>query len=296
MTKRAIGVELSPGGARLLVVDGDGRVAARAERQATDGGLPRAAKAAAQALAKAAPLGHVPARACAFDPGHDSVRAALRAMADIIPVQGEVIGAGVAAATAETWVGAAQGAETLVALAIGEQITAGILIGGRPYTGASGHAGAAAWLALNPVERQDYRRTGCLDAEVSSRGIARRLAWRIEAGDRSVVLEKAGGSLDAINADHVYDAARSGDGVAVSVVRDTAKYIGMAIANLIVTLDPEVVVLCGEVSRAADLLREPVRQECARRLPHPLSETFRLEFSTLAENAAAIGAARLALP
>lgn len=296
MTTRAIGVEILPHGVRLVVVDRDGRVVARAERRATDRGMPRAAKAAAQALVEASVRDRLPARACAHDPAGEAVREAVRAMAAIVRVEGDVAGAGTAAAIAESWIGAARGAGNVVVLTIGEQISAGVLIGGVPYTGTHGLAGSAAWLALNPVERQDYRRSGCLDAEVSSRGVARRLAWRIEAGDRSAALERAGGSLDAMTADHVYDAARAGDGVAVSVVRDTAKYIGMAVANFVVTLDPEVVVLCGEASRAVDLLRDPVRQEAARRLPQPLAQALRLEFSTLAEEAAAIGAARLALP
>jgi glucokinase len=296
MTKSAIGVDLGPRGVRMVVVDADGRVSARADRRATAGGIARAAKAAAHAIAKAAGPGPLPARACAVDMNDEDVRAALEAMSGTARVQADVVGTGIAAATAETWIGAARGTANVVALVIGDQISAGILIGGRPYTGAHGMAGAAAWLALNPVERQDYRRSGCLDAEVSSHGVARRLVWRIEAGDRSSVLEKAGGNLDAITAEHVYDGARARDGVAISVVRDTAKYIGMAVANLLITVDPDLVVLCGEVSRAADLLLEPVRQECARRLPHGLADTFRLECSTLGDEVAAIGAARLALP
>ena len=58
-----------------------------------------------------------------------------------------------------------------------------------------------------------------------------------------------------------------GDGVSISVVRDTAKYLGMAAANLVVIADPEMLVLGGIMASAADLLLEPVRAEIARRLP-----------------------------
>ena len=163
----------------------------------------------------------------------------------------------------------------------------------RTWAGAHNRAGAAAWLALNPVERQDYRKLGSLAAEVSSKGIARRLSWRIQAGDRSRVLEQAGGSLDAITGDHVFAGARGGDGVAISVVRDTAKYIGMAVATLAAAIDPEVIVLAGSVA-AADLMLEPVRLECARRLPPEALADLRVEFSTLGPDAIAAGAARLA--
>ncbi|PYR93314.1 MAG: hypothetical protein DMF84_10000 [Acidobacteria bacterium] len=201
---------------------------------------------------------------------------------------------GSAAVTAEVWIGMAQGAKHAIALSIGEQVYAGLLLEGRVWTGAHNRAGAAAWLALNPVERQDYRKLGSLAAEVGFRGIARRLSWRVQAGDESAVLERAG-DLDAITAAHVFDGARSGDGVAISVVRDTAKYIGMAVANLTATIDPEVIVISGEIAEAKDLLLEPVLQECARRLPTATMDALRVGFSALGSDAVAIGAARLAM-
>src|SRR6476646_224283 len=88
------------------------------------------------------------------------------------------------------------------------------------------------------------------------------ISWRIQAGDESVVLERAG-DLQSITAAQVFDGARGGDGVSVSVVRDTARYIGMALANLTSCIDPEVIVLGGDAAIATDLLLEP----CARITP-----------------------------
>ncbi|MGH9312290.1 MAG: ROK family protein, partial [Vicinamibacterales bacterium] len=216
-----------------------------------------------------------------------------RAVEDAAGIEALSVGAGIAAVTAETWCGAAQGLKHVVALTLGERVAAGVLLNGAPWSGAHGLAGSAAWLAINPVERQDYRRSGSLDAEISARGIARRLVWRIEAGDHSSVREKAR-TLDAITAMHVFEGAREPDGVALSVVRDTARYIGMAVANLIATLDPEMTVVGGAIAGAGDLLLEPVRLECARRLSPALAERLRIEISPLGPDAAAIGAARLA--
>lgn len=202
---------------------------------------------------------------------------------------------GPAAVAAEAWVGSARGVRHAVCFSIGEHVYAGLLLDGRVWTGAHNRAGAAAWLALNPVERQDYRKLGGLAAEVGFKGIARRLSWRIQAGDQSAVLERAG-DLEAITAAHVFDGARSGDGVAISVVRDTARYIGMAIANFVATIDPEVVVIAGAIAAAHDVLHDAVRQECTRRLPLQAMDSLRVEFSTLGDDAVAIGAARLAMP
>ena len=193
---------------------------------------------------------------------------------------------------AESWVGAARGVRDLVYFAVAEHATAGIIRDGRPVTGAHGRAPAVAWLSLNPVEREDYRRAGCLDAEVAAAGIVRRLIWRIKAGDRSHVQDMANGDLTAITVDLVLDAARSGDGVSISVMRDTAKYLGMAAANLVAIADPEVLVLGGIMASATDLLLEPLRTELTRRLPASMVSALTISTASLGADAAALGAAR----
>jgi glucokinase len=202
---------------------------------------------------------------------------------------------GASVALGESWTGAARNASHVVALSAADSIDAGIVVAGRLYTGAHGLAGAARWLALNPVEREDYRKFGCLEAEVGSPGIVRRLVWRIKSGDRSRALEMAGDNLAAITAAHVFAAARAGDGVAISVVRDTAKYIGMALANLVTIVDPQIVVLGGSIAEAGDLLLEPTRHELTRRISPAASQHVEVVPAALGASAAAIGAARAAM-
>jgi glucokinase len=202
------------------------------------------------------------------------------------------VSTGAAIALGEQWQGAARGANHVVALSIDEHVHAGVVINGQVFHGAHGSAADAAWLALNPVERDDYRKLGCLEAEISGKGIARRLVWRVKTGDHSRALDLAG-SIGAITITHVLDAARDGDGVAISVLRDTARYIGMAIASLVAIVDPEVVVLGGTIAGAGDLLAEPSRTEAMRRMsPRTVP---RIVASALGDDAAAIGAARAAM-
>jgi glucokinase len=282
-----LGIDVSEHGVRAVVVDPDGKVARSAKHLDAD-------SAAAVRAAIAEATRGLSIDAAGFSVSHDQGDALASviksALSGIVPHR---CSPGVAAVTAETWRGAAPGVRDVVALWIGDRVLAGILLDGRPWAGAHGFAGSAAWLALNPVERQDYRKFGSLAAEVSNTGIARRLAWRVQAGDSSAVVERAG-DLDAITATHVFDGAREGDGVAISVVRDTAKYIGMAVANFAAAIDPDVVVLGGPVADAGDLLLEPVRQESARRLPPAMLEHFHVDISPFAGDGVAIGAARLA--
>jgi glucokinase len=274
----SLGLDLSAQPARAVVVDERGQVVARA----TGATGSQAARAAAKGQS----------------PGVAGSAHVNRGETDKISVPGlksiTRCAAGAAAMAAEAWIGAARGTRHAICLCIGDEVYAGVMLDGRPWAGAHDRAGAAAWLALNPVERQDYRKLGSLAAEVSTRGIARRLSWRVQAGDESRVLDAAGGSLDAITERHVFDGARSGDGVAISVVRDTARYIGMAVATLAAAIDPEVVIVGGSVA-VADLMLDPVRMDCARRLPADTMKDLRVEFSALGSDAVAIGAARIAL-
>ena len=283
MTMELIGFDIGARGVTGVVIDGEGRLLRRARRDGDPADVLRDVF---------AELGHRSYDACGI--AADNVVDAGQFGPSGPPQFVHTSTPGAAAVAAEAWVGGARGARDAVCLWIGDRVLAGVLLNGQPWLGAHGLAGAAGWLALNPVERQDYRKFGSFAAEVSDKGIARRLAWRIQAGDHSAVLERAG-DLDAITAAHVFEGARSGDGVAISVVRDTARYVGMATANLIAAFDPEVIVLGGPIAGAGDLLIDPARQECGRRLPPPMANVLRFEVSPLASDGIAIGAASLAL-
>jgi glucokinase len=287
-----LGLELLDAGAVAVAVDEMGVVLGRAEVGGADVAL--AAYAAAE-HASASPANAV--AVASLNPESPASIAAMRTLGERFGgalAPGSAFASGTAAAVAEAWVGAARGAKEVVYFGVADHTSAGILRDGLPVTGAHRRAASVAWLALNPVEREDYRKAGCLEAEVAASGIVRRLVWRIKAGDRSRVQDAAGGDLAAVTIELVLSAARTGDGVAISVMRDTAKYLGMAAANLVVIDDPEVLVLGGIMASAADLLLEPVRSEIARRLQGSMMQALTIVPATLGGDAPAMGAARLA--
>ena len=286
-----LGVELLDNGALAVSVDENGRVLGRGQSAGEE--LAAAALAALEKIwsAPAAPA------VAAINPESRACGAAMQALAERF--RGSIVheipvASGTAAVTAEAWIGAAKGATEVVYFAVGNHTSAGLLQKGAPMTGANRRAPAIAWLALNPVEREDYRKIGCLEAEVTAPGIVRRLIWRVKAGDQSRVIDAVGGDFARVSIEHVLASARDGDGVAISVMRDTAKYLGMAAANLVAIADPEVLVLGGMMASAADLLLEPVRTEIGRRLPDSMRQALKVVSASLGEDAPAIGAARLA--
>jgi predicted NBD/HSP70 family sugar kinase len=296
MPELTLGVDFSDVIARVVVVNDGGQVLSREHMPAAPGHIADAIRdTVRRAIAGAG--GKVSALAVALPQAGEPVPAEIAgALAAAAPGAraATAIAAGTAAAIAEHWCGAARGLQQVLTCAIGSHVTAGVLINGTPWLGAHGLAGSIGWLALNPVEREDYRRFGGLEAEVAATGIVRRLVWRIKSGDRSAVADNAGGDLSRITADDVFQGARVGDGVCISVVRDTAKYIGMAVANLATMLDPEIIVLGGTLATSGDLMLDAIRVECSRRLRPAQAEHMRIVLSTLGVDAVAIGAARAA--
>jgi glucokinase len=288
----SVGIGFGEGQVTAVAVDGRGQVLARAAKPVRKD-LTAAARAVLREVRPAeARAGGVGVTIPVQD---DELSSALIAV--VSEETGEVpvtVREGHALVLGETWSGAASGCADAIAFAIGEHVTSGILIAGRLLTGVTGHAGSVAWLALNPVERDDYRRYGGLEAEVAAAGIVRRLVWRVKSGDRSQVADRVNGDLARLTASDVFAAARDGDGVCISVVRDTAKYVGMAVANLVTIVDPEYVVLGGTLASSGDLMLDPIRTEYTRRLRPAQRDRVRIVLSTLGVEAGAIGAARAA--
>src|SRR5688500_2526598 len=199
----SLGIDLSDLIPRLAVVDAGGQVTSRAEAPAgTTADANEIREATRRVLAGArGPVAAIGvAMPSAFEALPSKMLAALREATSrdmaIVPVA-----AGTAAAIAEQWIGAARGIKQMVALSIAEHVFAGVLINGEPWSGAHGLAASASWLAMNPVEREDYRRLGGLEAEIASAGIVRRFVWRIKSGDESSVAETVKGDFSKITLD-----------------------------------------------------------------------------------------------
>jgi predicted NBD/HSP70 family sugar kinase len=291
----ALGLDLRDGAATALAVDDEGRTLARVVVESRTELVPltlEAVEAVARVSGGAASLG-VSAAGPAVPPCSE-VLSALARRDSGVRLSDRILPPGAAAAVAEAWAGAGRGVREVVLFSVAERASAGVVRDGRPVLGARGREMAVGWLALNPVEREDYRRAGCLDSEVGSVGIVWRLTWRIKSGDRSRVTDAAGGNLSAITVDQILDAARDGDGVSISVVRDTARYLGMAAANLVAMADPDMLVLGGIMASASDLLLDPVRHELVRRLPRAMVDALSIRRAELGADAAALGVAHAA--
>jgi glucokinase len=196
------------------------------------------------------------------------------------------------ATLAEWWVGAARGANTVVGMTIGTGIGGGIIVDGRLLHGASDVAGEIGHTTIETSGRRcKCGNYGCLEAYASGPAIADRAREALEGNGASTLRAVNGGDLSSLTAEQVYDAARDGDEVAKEVVRDTARYLGTGVANLLNIVNPEVVVLAGGVTAAGELILGPLRAEVRKRAFRPAVDAVRIVPGALGSRAGAVGAA-----
>jgi glucokinase len=192
----------------------------------------------------------------------------------------------------EWWRGAARGAKHVVGLTIGTGIGGGIVLAGQVYRGKSDIAGEIGHMTIDLNGRRcKCGNYGCLEAYASGPAIAARAIEGIEAGADTALPRYVNGDLARITAQIVYEAAHDGDGYALEVVHDTAKFLGAGVANVVNIFNPEVVVICGGVTLAGDKLFLPLRSEAKRRAFKPAIEACRIVPGELTGTAGVYGAA-----
>ncbi|HET8656351.1 MAG TPA: ROK family protein [Longimicrobiaceae bacterium] len=192
----------------------------------------------------------------------------------------------------EWWLGAGRDVDTLVGLTLGTGIGGGIVLGGEIYHGISDVAGEIGHMTIDSTGRRcNCGNYGCLEAYASGPAIALRAAEGIEAGAESALASMVNGRLDQITAATVYEAVTAGDAYATEVMKDTAKFLGTGIANIINVLNPEMVVIAGGVTRAGETLFAPLRAEVRRRAFRSAEERCRIVPAEMPGTAGVVGAA-----
>jgi predicted NBD/HSP70 family sugar kinase len=188
------------------------------------------------------------------------------------------------AALGEHGFGAGRGVQSLVCLAVGTGIGAGIVLNGALYRGHHLAAGEVGYL-LPAVQflRRRYERFGALESLASGTGIVARARQLLQERGSAVPLE--------LSAEHVFSAARQGADWARQVLDETADSLSLAIAAVSCLLDPELVVLGGGITPSAAVLLEPLRARLEGTVPF----LPRLEISPLGYRAAVMGAIMLVL-
>jgi glucokinase len=156
------------------------------------------------------------------------------------------------AALGEYWKGAGQSIRQLYAVTVGTGIGPALILNGEIYRGLDGAHPEGGHMVLDPSGPLCYCKTyGCWESLCSGPALERQARDADLTGSR--LLEMVGGKKNELKAQMIFEAARMGDDIAVSILDLFTKYFIQGILNVCTVFLPEVIVLSGGVMRSADL-------------------------------------------
>lgn len=196
------------------------------------------------------------------------------------------------AALGEMWLGAGKGEENIVMVTLGTGVGGGVILNGRPLVGTNGAGGEIGHICVNETETKKCGcgNTGCLEQYASATGIARLAAEHLEEDKKDSLLR----GQEKVDAKAVFDALKEGDGLAEDVVEEFGRYLGYALANIAVVVDPAVIVIGGGVSKAGEILLSYVEKNYMKRAFFANKEV-KFKLAELGNDAGICGAAKLIL-
>ena len=194
------------------------------------------------------------------------------------------------AALGEIWMGAAKGAKNAVMVTLGTVVGGGVVVNGKVIDGVHGAGGEIGHITVNRHETAvcGCGKRGCLEQYSSATGVVRCMKKLLDENpDTPCVLRGT-----EFAAKDVFDAARNGDALAAREVDEMSDTLGMALANIASTVDPEAFLVGGGVARAGDVLFAPLNKHFQEYAFKSCRETP-IKQASLGNDAGIYGAVRL---
>ena len=197
------------------------------------------------------------------------------------------------AALGEMWQGGCKGYTDIVMVTLGTGVGGGVIIDEKIISGKHGLAGEIGHIHVRDEEWEHCNcgGVGCVEQIASATGIAREARRKMAASDAPSALRKYG---DSVTAKDVLDQAKAGDAMALEVVELVGRYLGVMLAQVAMTVDPEIFVIGGGVSKAGQFLIDVIWKYYDHYSPISKNKG-KIGLATLGNDAGIYGAARLVL-
>jgi glucokinase len=207
-----------------------------------------------------------------------------------------------AAAYGEYWMASERKFHSMVLLTLGTGIGCGIIVGDLVIHGAHSNGAEAGHIVIDP--REDAQMCGCgqrghFEAYANATSVIRRAREALDAG-RTSSLSKHLTAGCKLTPKLIANEAESGDELAIEVIAETARYLGLGVSNLMYVIDPDVVLLGGAMTfggRQSELgcrFLNWVKQTVQRLVWPVMAEKTVIDFAALGGDAGFIGAAGVA--
>lgn len=198
------------------------------------------------------------------------------------------------AALAEYVFGSLKGYTNALMVTIGTGIGGGIIVNGKMCRGRNGRDGELGHIVVGDNFYEcACGNNGCLETFCSATAIIKYAQKLIKDGRETIMLEKAGGNIEDVDAKVVFEAVRDGDKVAIEVMNRFTKYLGIGIANMQNLLDIEAVAIGGGVCASANLFLEDLGKYIKEYSLFDELPTCEVKIAEMKNDAGIIGAAML---
>ena len=197
------------------------------------------------------------------------------------------------AALGEMWQGGGKGYKDIVMVTLGTGVGGGVILNEKIISGKHGLGGEIGHIHVRDEEKEycNCGGQGCLEQVASATGIARE-ARRVRAARKEESSMRAFG--DEITAKDVLDCAKAGDELAGAVMETVSRYLGLVLAQVALTIDPEAFVIGGGVSKAGPFLLEGIQKYYDKYTAISVNKAI-ITLAKLGNDAGIYGSARLVL-
>jgi len=198
------------------------------------------------------------------------------------------------AAIGEHWRGASNGFDNSICVTLGTGVGGGIILSGEILRGVDGTAGEIGHICVEPFGAPcGCGSRGCVEQYSSATAIVRIVQELKNQYPQSLLFEKLFKKTRCTSLD-VYEAGKAGDELALEAFRQMGFYLGIALADLVNVLNPEVIVIGGGAAAGWDLFIHHVRNQIYSHAFREPAERAKLLRAKLGDDAGILGAARLA--
>ncbi len=196
------------------------------------------------------------------------------------------------AALGESWQGGGKGYGNAVMVTLGTGVGGGIVIDGGIISGFHGYGGEIGHMMMNPdeIEYCNCGKRGCLEQYASATGVVRVAKKYLSEKITQSPLR----ACENLTAKDVFDAAKENDTLALEIVEDVCSTLALALSYISCTVDPEVFIIGGGVSKAGSILTDTIAKYFVNDVFGDQKKTV-FALASLGNDAGIYGSAKLVL-
>lgn len=196
------------------------------------------------------------------------------------------------AALGEMWQGGGKGYQNLIMVTLGTGVGGGVIINGEILTGSKGAAGEIGHITVDYHEPDTCGcgKKGCLEQYASATGIVKEAKRKLSETDQPSGLRTA----HHLSAKAIFDIAKEGDELAIDLVEQLGRNLGVACSHIAAVVDPEVFVIGGGVSRAGQILIDVIKKHYEKNVMFAL-QNKEFTLAQLGNDAGIFGSAKMVL-